>query len=226
MMKVEIRAPNMNRIKGAVKGLDKQSPTFLTRAINRAATTAKTAIGNNKTGVPAQYRILQKDVKAAVKIKPATKTELVAIIEVKGRVKPLVNFTVSPKRVVKRRGKKGNPKFYKAAVLKSNGIKALSGTPNKPFYAVTKTGTAGIFVRKETRIQKQIKIVRRLKRKTGVRTYKYMYETEVLEMRFGPSVPQMVENKTIMDKVQSEANNMLQSRLKHEVSRYLERLEK
>lgn len=234
MMKIEIRATDTKQIKGAVKGLDKQSPTLLSRAINRAATTAQTAIGNSKTGVPGYYRIQQKEVKPAIKIKTANKSELVAVVEIKGRSRPLVKFTVSPKKLAKRKGNSGRPKVYKAAVFRRNGIKALSGAPKKPFYAVTKNGTEGIFSRKETRIQKQIRIVRRSKRGAGVKIYKYKskvrtgepYEVDALQMHFGPSIPQMVENTAVMKKVQHDASNMLQSRLQHEVSRYLERLEK
>lgn len=230
----EIRAPDLKDITGGIEGIGKQSSGMLSRSINRAATTAKTAIGRSKTGAPSVYRIKSGEVNSASKIiKKADTKNLIAVISVKGRSRPLIKFAVSPKRLAKRHKSSGNPKSYKAAVMKSGSLKNLDHLKNKPFFAITKNGTEGIFSRKDSKIQKQIRIVRRLKGK-GVRVYTYKtkvktgepYQTDILQMHFGPSVPQMVENNDVMSRIQKEANRTLQKRLDHEVSRYLERLKK
>lgn len=224
---VEIRAPDLKKIKKTIKGLDNQLPVLLTRAINRAATTAKTSIGKTKTGVPSIYETKSKDVKPSTKLlSQADKSNLVAVVEVKGRPRPLAKFKISPRRLSKRKGKKGSPKLYKASVIKEGGLKDLSGAPNKPFYAVTKKRVEGIFSRTDTLIQKRIKIVRRSKKSAKVKLYNYKTKVNALQMHYGPSIPQMVNNEKIMTKVQADANKTLQSRLDHEVTRYLERLEK
>jgi hypothetical protein len=231
MINVEIRAPDIKKIPKEIKKFDNNMPTMLMRSINRAATTVKTAIGKTASGVPSLYRIKSTEVNSATKItKLASKSELVAIVTVKGRPRPLVKFAVSPKRLAKRKGKSGNPSSYKSAVLKGHGLIALKNSANKPFVAVTKKGEIGVFSRGESKIQKRINIVRRSR--TGVKVYKYKnkkngeaYTVEALQMHFGPSIPQMVANKTIITTVNKSAENTVQNRLNHEISRYSRRWE-
>lgn len=229
----EIRAPDIKNMVGDVAGIEKQSPSILSRAINRAAITAKTSISRSETGIPRIYRIKSSEIQPATKIsKTADKGNLMAVVSVKGRPRPLVKFSVSPKKRATRKKGNGSPKAYKAAVMKRGGLKRMDASKNKPFYAITHNGTDGVFSRKETKIQKQIRITKRLKRRTGVRVYKYRtkvktgepYQANILQMHFGPSIPQMAENKEVMSRVQKVANQTLQKRLNHELSRYLERL--
>jgi len=162
MIGIEIRAPELKDIQGAIKNIDKSSPSMLTRAVNRGATTARTAIGKTSTGVPSAYRIKTSDVNTSTKItKRADKSSMIAIVSVKGRPRPLSKFKVTPKKLSKRKGKSGTPKHYKAAVKKRSSLKPLNDSSNKPFFAITKKGEEGIFSRQESKIQKQIRIIRK-----------------------------------------------------------------
>lgn len=230
MINIDIRAPALKDIQGAIRRIDNNSLSMLTRAINRGAITAKTAIGKTSSGVPSAYRIKTTEVNAASKItQRAVASNPIAIVTIKGRPRPLVKFTVTPKRHSKRKGKSGTPRHYRSAVKKKNGLKPLSNSKNKPFFAKTKNGEEGIFSRQDSKIQKQIKIFRRTKK--GVKVYKYTnkkdgspYTVDKLQMHFGPSVPHMVQNEKIMDSVQKAANSMIENRLNHELDMLLRRL--
>lgn len=82
------------------------------------------------------------------------------------------------------------PRTYKARVLKKSALKPVRGG----FVAQMKSGHLGIFER------------------TGTK------RTPIKEL-VGPSIPQMVGNKEIIQKIESEAQKTIQNRLKHEITR-------
>lgn len=84
------------------------------------------------------------------------------------------------------------PKTYKARVLKSSALKAVQGG----FVAQMTSGHIGLFKRIGTE------------------------RTPVKEL-VGPSVPQMVGNKEILKKIESEAQKTIEKRLKHEITRII-----
>lgn len=95
-----------------------QAPSVISRAINRAATNAKT---NASKKVREQYTVKAKDVKDTIKIKKATKSNLVSIVKSSGERIPLIKFKVSPP----------NPRPSTHPVLKvgvkKGGLKTLVG---------------------------------------------------------------------------------------------------
>ena len=93
------------------------------------------------------------------------------------------------------------PKVYKAAVKKAGGLKPLygervSGKQSKPFFATTKKGTQGIFFRSRGKAYP-------------------------IKQVMGPAIPQIIDNKEIMENIMKKANETLEKRIEHELSRVM-----
>lgn len=231
MIKVDIKASDIKKINKAMNQVLDKSPNILANAINRTATKVRVTMKNSTSGVPKYYRVKPTEVDKSIKIYPANKSSLKAVVRVKGRPKLLTTFSVSPLHVVGYNGKRRNPSKYKSAVMKGHGLKPLDKHENKPFVAVTRAGIIGVFSRLskgDNLVNKTIKIVR--KTATGVKVYKYKtkkdhtpYQKEKLQMHFGPSIPQMVKNNEVMNSVNKNASEMLEKRLIHEVNNIMRR---
>lgn len=85
------------------------------------------------------------------------------------------------------------PKSYKAKVLKQSSLKSVKGG----FVAQMKSGHLGIFKRLGSK------------------------KLPVKEL-VGPSVPQMISNKNVIKKIESEAQKTIKKRLKHEIKRIIQ----
>lgn len=217
---------NYKEVQKAMEKNLRQSSGALVSAINRAAITAEKTMRANATGAPSMYRIKSGDVKKSIKISKAKKGNIVAVVKVRGRTRPLYDFTVSPKQRVNFTGRALKPSRYRAAVLKGKGLKPLDKQKNKPFVTSTRAGIMGVFSRKDKSnpgnlIEKNVRIIKKSKDK--VRVYKYKVKKEKLEMHFGPSIPQMIDNTRIMFRVKKDTNKTLESRLEHELNRIIRR---
>ena len=73
----------------------------------------------------------------------------------------------------------------------------ISGKQSKPFFATTKKGTQGIFFR------------------TRGKAYP-------IKQVMGPAIPQIIDNKEIMENIMKNANETLEKRIEHELSRVMQ----
>lgn len=213
-MSISIDSSEVEKMLG---DLSKKANIVMARASNRAATTAATSL---KKEAAARYRIIQKDVAKTIHRKNATKERPYATITSIGKHIGLEYFTVSPFRVLSFKGSKGkkrrNPKIYKAAVYKNQGLKLLNGNP-KPFVAVLNNGHIGVFVRKDVSRNNKGKY-RRGKRKEKYRNF--------IKSVQGPAIPQILKNKDIVSATMEATNDTMNKRIKHEVGQILERAQK
>lgn len=229
MIEIDIKATGLKSIQKKLGRLENNAPSVLVRAINRAAVTAKTSMKKQSSGIPSIYRVKPSEVEKRIRIKKANSEKLYAVVTVKGYVKPLIHFSLSPKRVVSYKGKNPNPKRYKAAVKKGHSMVPLDSSDNKPFVAITtKDKFTGLFSRmgKNNTIIRNITITRKTQKK-GRRVYKfykYKRKAEKLQMHFGPSIPQMAANNIIYINIEEDTGKTLNTRVNHEINRLLRRL--
>ena len=190
----EIRVSGIEDIELRLGNMKKNAPLVLSRAINRAVSNVKKNMGKETSSL---YYISSGNVKKTVNITKATKSKLKAAAISQGSGIALSKFKVNPGTPVKYRGTSRSPKVYRAGVKKSGGVKPLDGNP-KSFIAVMKSGHVGVFSRLGG-------------------------EGLPIKQLYGPSVPQMVKNENIMEKINREANETLQKRIDAEISNILQK---
>lgn len=193
--RVEIREEELQDRLGA---LSNKANLVMARAANRAITNAKK---NVKKEVNEKYYINQRDVGKTIQIIKANRNEPTARLISKDVHPNLVKFHVKPEeKQVPRKGKKMKP--YKASVKRGGRVKAITSRgKNKAFIATMNNGFTGLFIRKDAS-------------KGIVGNIKGIY---------GPSVPQIIGNKEIMNKVQAETEQMLLKRIDHEINLILKK---
>ena len=190
---------NTDEILERLSEITEKSKLVMMRSMNRVASTVSTSI---KKEVSARYFISQKKVAETLHIEKSTTSNLAASIVSQGSKLGLEKFKVSPLRPVKlsKNGKR-TPRVYKAAIKKSGGLKPLTGKNivgrnNKPFVAIMQNGHTGVFFR-ET------------------------WEAYPIKSIMGPAVPQLAGKKEIMEVVTKKANETLEKRIEHELSRVM-----
>lgn len=189
----KVEVTGIEDIKQRLGDFKNKAPTVLSRAINRAAENTRTNMGKETSGL---YYISSTDVKKTVRIIRASRGSLKAEVLSQGSGIALSKFRVSPGTPVKyRKNGSRSPKVYKASVKRSEGLKPLDKDP-KAFIAVMKSGHTGVF-----------------ERLSG--------KSLPLKQLYGPSVPQMVKNESIMKKINSSASETLQKRIDTEVNNIL-----
>ena len=90
---VQVRVTHAEQIEKLFERTPKQAKIILWRAINRAATAARTRAS---VGIRQQYVINAADVKRRIKIRTATASRLSAQVRASGPVTPLMKFKVTP----------------------------------------------------------------------------------------------------------------------------------
>ena len=198
----EIRVSGIEDVELRLGNMKKNAPQVLSRAINRAVSNVKKNMGKETSSL---YYISSGNVKKTVNITKATKSKLKAAAISQGSGIALSKFKVNPGTPVKYRGTSRSPKVYRAGVKKSGGLKPLDGNP-KGFIAIMKNSE---------------KIEGASDHKgVWVRTSSNSFPIKQL---YGPSVPQMVKNENIMEKINREANETLQKRIDAEISNILQK---
>lgn len=186
---------DMRNLQHRLGSLGGKANTVMSRAANRAAARANTVM---KQQASKGYFVTQKRIASVTHIRRATTASPTASVTAKDTHDNLYQFKVTPARIARPKG--GNrkpPKVYYAQVRKSGGRKALSTAP-RPFVAQMKNDHIGLFQRKSTS-----------KKKRGIKAI------------FGPSIPQLLKKKEIIDKVEEEAGEVLLKRIDHELDRIL-----
>lgn len=209
---------NVDEVERHLSQITDKSKLVMMRAMNRTASTIATT---EKREVSARYFITQKNVAKTLRIEKASTSNLSARVVSRGERMDLAKFKVSPLRPVKvTKGGERSPGVYKAAVRKNQGLKPLSGVEvdgkiNKPFVAImknTKNDHTGVFYRGERKEKK-----RRNTRRKGAHSLKKW----ALKSVMGPSVPDVAGSKAVMEVVIKKANETLEKRIEHELSRVM-----
>ena len=194
MLQVSIDS-NIDEIEKKLSEITDRSRLVMMRAMNR---TARNIATTTKREVASRYFVKQKQVADTLKISKASKSNLEVAVVSKGE-----KFKVSPREPVKIISREERtPKVYKAAVKKAGGLKPLygervSGKQSKPFFATTKKGTQGIFFRSRGKAYP-------------------------IKQVMGPAIPQIIDNKEIMENIMKKANETLEKRIEHELSRVMQ----
>lgn len=190
---IEVKILNQKEIEKRLGNLKSKAPVVMARAINRAVTAAKTAMGKEASS---KYYVTSGAVKSTVTLTRANAGNLRGVATSRDARVPLYKFKVSPKTPVKVSGRnRRSPSVYKAAVKKAGGYKPLDGNP-KPFVTGFGSGHTGVFERKSSA------------------------RLPISEL-YGPAVPQMLKSEDVFPEIEKRANEVLKNRLDHEISRLL-----
>lgn len=143
-----------------------------------------------------KYIITQKTVKNTLDSNRATRRNPHAIITSKGSTIPLIDFNVSPRRHVKRLKRgKFSPNIYKSRTIRDSELKGVE----RMFVAKNQ-----VLIRPEN-----------AKSDTKIKNW----------LRFGASVPQMINNKDVYRNIHNQSVAKLKERVNHEIEYELRRLE-
>lgn len=180
--------------------LGDKAPLVVSRAINRTVTNVKKNLAQQTGGSKGQYNIRSSTVKDTLEEKKATAGSLEGYVRSKGLPILLSAFDAKikpgPIREVSYRGGKPMPGHYKAAVMKRGGRKPLAGKP-KAFIGKSRAGL--VFLQR------------------------FSERSYPLRPLYGPSVPQMIQNKSTMQYVVRDAGSTLQKRIDAEIGNILQR---
>lgn len=129
---------NFKQVKRSLKQMDKAVRQAILSSINRASQRAKTETGRK---VRQRYIVKQGEVVQTIRLQKASGGNLTAVMTSKGNSIPLINFSVNPKRRLKRA-----PKSLKAAVLRGGAKKPIPGA-----FIAQMGGHVGVFERVGTK---------------------------------------------------------------------------
>lgn len=190
---------NADEVERKLAEITDKSKLVMMRAMNRTASVVNTSV---KKEVSARYFISQKKISETLHIENASISNLTALVVSQGSKLGLEKFKVSPLRPVKlsKKGKR-TPGVYKAAIKKAGGLKPLTGKnilgrKNKPFVAIMPNGHEGVFFRST-------------------------WKGYPIDSMMGPAVPQLAGKKEVIEAVTKKANETLEKRIEHELSRVM-----
>ena len=196
MINVGIEKEDIDRLMKQFEDLsEKNMKTAIRRASKRVADSMKSEISSKVTR---RYLIKAADVKSAFTLKKVEGGQPMYYLKYTGSPILLMKFRVTPKNPVKythrttKKGKKNTrrtPKTYKARVLKSNKLK----------------GVKNMFIAKNQALIRPGKVSRSENKKPKN------------WLAFGPSVPQMVGSKEILDEIIESGREFFNNRLNHEI---------
>lgn len=192
---INIDSTRFNQILAEFSEFEGNVPIALSRAINRAVSSAKTEAVRT---VRKNYTVKAGQVNKTIKITRSKPSNLEATIFSSGASIPLSDFKVSPSTVNPRRRTAVNVEVRR-------GSKA---TLNSAFIARMPNGKVGVFERTGS-----FSIAAKGSHKGQRR--------EDIDQLFGPAVPVMMNSDSVVDAVQSRAEQQLEDRIPHEINRIL-----
>lgn len=192
---IHIDSTRFNQILAEFGEFEGKAPLALSRAINRAVSSAKTEAVRT---VRKEYTAKAGKINKTIRITRSKPGALTATIFSSGAAIPLSEFKVSPKTV--------NPRRRTAlSVEVRRGAKA---TLDRAFMARMPNGKVGVFERTGT-----FRIATKGSHKGQRR--------EDIDQKFGPAVPMMLNADSVTSAVQRRAEEQLEARLPHEINRIL-----
>lgn len=196
---IEVSEQTMDRIHTILAGVEKADEKVLKPALARGLMAARTMASKK---VRETYFISARDFKDRsswdYKKPETTGDEIVGSIDYSGFAIPLYKFKATPK----------SPTFGKKAV----SVQVKRGTGGKSrhaFVAQMQSGHLGIF----HRINKYSDKKRNQENKTK--------HNQMIEERYGPSVPKMIGNDKVIQAVEERVNEVINQRIEHEIERLL-----
>jgi hypothetical protein len=158
----------------------------------RAINRVVSNVGKNiKKNVRENYEISSRDVGETLDLEKANKNRLVGRVVSTGNLIPIYNFKMTPN--IPWQQMSATPLEYRVKIKKKEGYKKITGM----FVQILKkTGKISTFERVD----------------------KNHYP---LRDVYSLSVPQMIGNKEVLDKIEKEANETLRKRVNHEVERMI-----
>lgn len=194
---IEISNEQIERVNAVLRGIQGGAEKVFCNSINRALGTIRTTAGKQIREV---YAISQRDLrpKENIRLKKANRNDLIGEVFFADRSIPLYRFNVSPRQPIWR-GK------VKAAVLKTESQKEFE----KAFIATVRAGGeehTGVWERKVER--------------TGDPDDRKNSRFPIVEF-FGPSVADMAGNSVVVEQVENAAQETINKRIEHEITRIL-----
>lgn len=198
---IGIKEETLRRVEKVLAGVPKGAQRAMANAINRGLAKARTEA---KKGARKVYTVKAGAFSESVyvQVKKASAGDLAGHISFNGNKLPLYKFQVTPRSP-------GSRKAVYVSVKKGSG-----GTSKHGFIAGMPGGHIGMFSRTgEQGIEK---------RKSKTRDGKGNKHSETIKERMGLAVPQMVGNEEVVRRLEKEAQEMVDKRVEHEISRILD----
>lgn len=197
MINIEIKAEDIARVEGMLKGIPGGAQRAMSAAMNRGLSKVRTASFKEVRKVYAPENAAMR-ANTSIRTKNASGGDMVGYIWFSGTKIPLYKFNVSPKAA-------GTGQVVRAGVMKGS-MTAFADA----FIAVMNSGHVGIFERTGAQ-----GIQARLSR------YRASKHTEKVEEKMGLSMAQMVGNNKVIDEVARQAQETIDKRLDAEINRIL-----
>ena len=203
---IDIDTSQIERLSEELKSYKKEVVSATRLALNRTIDFAITTAGRE---VSKLYAIKQKEVKESFKsgIKKPTKTNLEASITSTGHTLSIAHFPHNPDNplLAKMLAIRYQKTQIKVKIMKSKGFKIINNNP-KPFIASTGTTSAD---------KTQYNVFARVgKSRLPIMPIKTL------------SIPQMITNNEVGEKISKLTSEKLNERLEHEISRKMENIQK
>ena len=196
MVEVKVSGDELQRVQQRLGLFRSKAPVVLSKAINSAVNRAKKNVVKDVTD---RYAVDGKELQKAIRSKRSKPAKLSGQVTVQGGRLALSKFLTDPMEP------EGNrPKFYSAAVLKSDGFKPLTGGNEY---------SKGFLVRFESGHKAMVE------RRTGT---KNGAGREKLLERMGLSFPEMAGQRDVAQSIQEEAYRLLQQQIDKQVKKAME----
>jgi hypothetical protein len=198
---ITIDVSSLNKIAKGLSQFQKEIPGAVASSLNRTLNFMNTRIGKLVT---AEYAVKEKDVKATIKIEPASKGDMKAGLRSTGHTLSFAHFPYTPKSL--RRG------TVKVTIKRANGKKAF------PHGFIAPTGA-------KSADKVQFNVWERMGTFKIAEKGKHAGE---LREQIAPirtlSVPQMIQSVNVGNAIQEEASRKLEERISHEIEYRLNKL--
>jgi len=199
---IEVRAENPEELSRLLESIPSDAEKVLERSMNRGLDAAKTRAYRGASRV---YDISQAELKSNSRfwMKRAAKSsdQIIGYIKYSGGKIPLYKFKTNQRNL------RGEQVVVKAR--RDSRATALESA----FIAIMPTGHIGIFERVAGKYSEKRRDKTRERRKTKF--------SEQIEEKYGPSLPEMLEEETVMEPMRDEVQEIVNKRVLHEVERLL-----
>ena len=205
-MTIEIDRSELEKAATMLRNVRGGAPQAMKHALNRTVAGMSTDAGKE---VASKYIVMQRDVKAKLKQRKATASDLSIALWSKGRPIRLAKFKTRPN---KNPGVRGAPTVF-AQVMRtgSGGRIAPSSQRGGAFMMDYRAGDgshSGVFVRDL--------------RESKVRAYGGRLRSPLRQLH-APGVVQMLDNEQVRTRIQSGATKRLGKELDHQINRLLDK---
>lgn len=210
MVEVKVSGDELQRVQQRLGLFRSKAPVVLSKAINKAAKQSQKTVVNETAQ---RYAIKKRDLKKRIQLKKAKVSDLTGRVQITSGKIPLSKFKTSPTTPA------GNKrKFYSAAVYKGK-VKRLLGkkaSRSKAFLVRFDSGHTAMVQRDLTDREK----LGKAKYKTDVKGVTSRLKHKLVEL-YGPSYPEVVGNKDVVDVIRKESRKLLENEIKKGVEKAL-----